>query len=87
MQFNLILEFNFHQMAVIDMEKLVTSTVMPANTTEEIPWVETTIAGGFRIWQVLFLSGAVLLAVGTLHLKFEERFDKIFVSLGLSLLQ
>ncbi|XP_046460595.1 uncharacterized protein LOC124207265 [Daphnia pulex] len=50
-------------MAVIDMEKLVTSTVMPANTTEEIPWVETTIAGGFRIWQVLFLSGAVLLAV------------------------
>ncbi len=74
-------------MAVIDMEKLVTSTVMPANTTEEIPWVETTIAGGFRIWQVLFLSGAVLLAVGTLHLKFEENLDKIFYSLGLSLLQ
>ncbi|EFX85404.1 hypothetical protein DAPPUDRAFT_46173 [Daphnia pulex] len=43
---------------------------MPANTTEEIPWVETTIAGGFRIWQVLFLSGAVLLAVDFLFTRF-----------------
>ena len=51
-------------MAVIDMEKIVTSTAMPVNSTE-IPWVETTIVGGFRIWQVLFLAGAVLSAVGT----------------------
>lgn len=51
-------------MGVIDMEKVATSTLMPANVTEEIPWVETTIVGGFRIWQVLFLGGAVLLAVG-----------------------
>ena len=69
------------------MGKLVTPSVMPANTTEEIPWVETTIAGGFRIWQILFLSGAVLLAIGTSHLKHEESFEKIFYSLGLSLLQ
>ena len=58
------------------MEKLVTSTIMPANTTEEIPWVETTIVGGFRIWQVLFLSGAVLLAVGkfTIQIIFKKDF-------------
>lgn len=46
--------------------------MMPANVTEEIPWVETTIAGGFRIWQVLFLSGAVLLAVGIWQLGYGE---------------
>lgn len=50
-------------MAVIDFEQ-VTSTAFPANTTEEIPWVETTIVGGFRVWQVLFLGGGVLLTVG-----------------------
>ena len=60
-------------MAVIDIEKLVTSTITPENATEEIPWVETTIAGGFRIWQVLFLGGAVLLSVGTSELNNEER--------------
>lgn len=51
-------------MAVIDMEQLATSTIAPANTTEDVPWVETTIVGGFRIWQVLFLAGAILLALG-----------------------
>jgi hypothetical protein len=50
-------------MAVIDIDSVPTST-MPSNTTDEIPWVETTIYGGFRIWQVLFLSGGVLLSVG-----------------------
>ena len=52
------------EMGVVDLENLVT-TPSPANTTEEIPWVEQTIAGGFRIWQVLFLGGAVLLAIST----------------------
>lgn len=51
-------------MAVIDMEQLATSTIAPANTTEEIHWVEITIVGGFRVWQVLFLAGAILLALG-----------------------
>lgn len=51
-------------MAVIDMELITTSTAMPANTTEEIPWVEVTIVGGFRVWQVLFLAGAILLTIG-----------------------
>jgi len=51
-------------MGVIDIEQLMTSTIAPgtSNTTEEIPWVEKTIAGGFRIWQVLFLAGAVVLS-------------------------
>lgn len=49
-------------MGVINLEGLViTSTMMPPNATEEIPWVEKTIVGGFRVWQVLFLAGAVLL--------------------------
>ena len=53
-------------MGVIDMNVLVTSTAWPgyANTTEEVPWVEKTLAGGFRVWQVLFLVGAFLLAGG-----------------------
>lgn len=51
-------------MGVVDLEKFTTpSTPSTANTTEEIPWVEQTITGGFRIWQVLFLGGAVLLAI------------------------
>ena len=53
-------------MAVIDMETAITST-MPSNVTTEIPgdipWVET-FYGGFRVWQILFLAGGVLLAVG-----------------------
>lgn len=54
-------------MGVIDLERLVTSTASPSlvNTTEEVPWVEQTIAGGFRVWQVLFLAGGVLLCGGT----------------------
>lgn len=57
-------------MGVIGVEHLVTTTLMPGtvNTTEEIPWVETTLAGGFRVWQVLFLAGAVVLSGG----KFQE---------------
>lgn len=52
-------------MGVVDVEKLVT-TSSPVNATEEIPWVEQTIAGGFRIWQVLFLAGAVVLAMSSI---------------------
>lgn len=36
------------------------------NSTEETPWVEKVFYGGFRIWQVLFLAGGVLLAIGNL---------------------
>ena len=47
-------------MAVIDMEELL-STSASANTTEEIPWAEQTITGGFRMWQVLFIAGGALM--------------------------
>lgn len=53
------------------MEQFTNTTVATVNTTE-IPWVETTIVGGFRIWQVLFLAGAVLLAIGMTEL-FKNR--------------
>lgn len=34
-----------------------------SNSTEMTPWVEKVFYGGFRIWQVLFLAGGVLLAI------------------------
>jgi len=37
------------------------------NSTEDIPWVEKVFYGGFRIWQVLFLAGGALLAIGKQH--------------------
>ena len=33
-------------------------------SSTEIAWVEQTIGGGLRIWQILFLAGGALLAIG-----------------------
>ena len=39
-------------------------TTTPFNGTKEIPWVEQTISGGLRIWQVLFLAGGAIMTIG-----------------------
>ena len=52
-------------MAVIDVKDAPISIVLSTNSTADTPWVEKTVYGGFRVWQVLFLVGGVLLLVGS----------------------
>ena len=60
---NIYIKKNFNTLQ----ECPVTSTLQP--TTENVEWLESHVAAGFRIWQIMFLCFACLLTLGncTLH--------------------